>query len=88
MPCPGGSGGGDGGCKVLASLLALLVLVVSLVAPFCGGLAGLDTTGVAGGEVETGETDIGRLLNLMFPSLSGRQPTLHEANRSNANHPA
>ncbi|MGA7809210.1 hypothetical protein [Bradyrhizobium sp.] len=69
---------------MLASELELLVLLALLVvALFCGGLGGLDTTatGVGGGDVDTAETDIGRLLNLVSPSLTGRQPRLHEADR-------
>jgi hypothetical protein len=64
-------------------LAALLVLSVTLVvALFCGGLGGLAATGgVGGGEVETGEMLICRLLNLVSLSVTAWQPRLHEANR-------
>jgi hypothetical protein len=41
--------------------------LATLVAPFGGGLGGLGATGVTGGgEVDTEETVMGRLLNLQY----------------------
>jgi hypothetical protein len=85
VPCPGGSGGNDGGLYALASSLASLLLFTSdvLSEVFSGAFSGvLDTTGLTGAvgvELATVEMLMVWIPGCISSTLTGRNPTRGES---------